>query len=180
MRTVHSFGLVLLELEKICTRDAGVYVCKAKNPGGQAESRFELKVEEASGLDGQVPQFTSKLEPSLDLKDGDSVHLLCTFVPKNDQNMAVTWTKDGEPLPFSSRIKALADFGTAILDIAGVDSKDSGVYACSIKNKYGEDVTLTKLECTGKSEVVSQSFHPNTLEALTEKFQVSGKLPGIQ
>ena len=70
------------------------------------------------------------------LVDGDSVHWQCSITPVNDPEMNISWTFNGEPLPQSSRLKTISDFGFVTLDICGVDSKDSGEYVCTATNRY--------------------------------------------
>lgn len=71
----------------------------------------------------------------LSLRDGQSVHLQAGLVPANDPTLQVEWTFNGKPLPQSSRVKTVCDFGHVMLDIAGVDSRDSGEYICRAFNK---------------------------------------------
>ena len=70
------------------------------------------------------------------LTDGESVHCQCSFTPINDPDLRVIWKKDGKEISNSNRLKTVADFGFASLDISNVDSRDSGKYSCVIKNLY--------------------------------------------
>lgn len=74
-------------------------------------------------------------QDELDLVDGDSVHWQCSITPANDPEMSIEWTFDGKPLPQSSRLKTISDFGFVTLDICGVDSRDSGEYICKATNR---------------------------------------------
>ena len=64
LKTVHSFGMVILEVEKVTTSDAGKYSCTAKNPFGEATSTVILSCAE-KGIIKQAPKFTSHLIVSL-------------------------------------------------------------------------------------------------------------------
>jgi len=75
------------------------------------------------------------LQDILNLRDGQSVHLQASLVPVHDQNLCVEWKFNGKPLPNSSRIKTVCDFGYVMLDIAAADSRDSGEYTCRAYNK---------------------------------------------
>ena len=57
------------------------------------------------------------------------------MTPTNDPDLKIDWKFNGNPLPNSSRIKTVSDFGFVMLDIASVDSKDSGEYICTATNK---------------------------------------------
>ena len=71
----------------------------------------------------------------LNLKDGESVHLQVGLTPVHDPNLFVEWKFNGKPLPNSSRLKTVSDFGYVMLDIAAADSRDSGEYTCRAYNK---------------------------------------------
>lgn len=71
----------------------------------------------------------------LNLKDGMSAHFECNVLPKNDPELKIDWKFNGKPIPISSRIKTVADFGFVMLDISSVDSKDSGEYVCTASNR---------------------------------------------
>ena len=77
-----------------------------------------------------------KTQDTPDLVDGDSVHWQCTITPANDPELSIEWTFNGNPLPLSSRLKTISDFGFVTLDICGVDSRDSGEYICKATNRY--------------------------------------------
>ena len=64
-----------------------------------------------------------------------SVHFEGRVTPSDDTQLRVEWKFNGQPLPNSSRIKTVSDFGFVMLDIAAVDSRDSGEYICTAVNK---------------------------------------------
>lgn len=57
----------------------------------------------------------------------------------------------------------MSDFGFVVLDIAYVQSHDSGEYICKASNKFGEDFTRATLGCFGKSGVYLDSLQPDSL-----------------
>ena len=63
LKSVHSFGMVILEIEKLTVLDAGKYCCKAKNAFGEATSSVTLGCVEKGKL-GNAPKFTSQLTVS--------------------------------------------------------------------------------------------------------------------
>ena len=69
------------------------------------------------------------------LQDGMSAHFECAVTPVNDPDLRIDWKFNGQPLQNSSRIKTVSDFGYVMLDIAFVDSRDSGEYICTATNK---------------------------------------------
>lgn len=64
-----------------------------------------------------------------------SAHFECAVTPANDPDLNVDWKFNGQPLQNSSRIKTVSDFGFVMLDIASVDSRDSGEYICTATNR---------------------------------------------
>ena len=132
-KKVHSFGMVILDIGNVSTTDAGSYTCTATNKLGSASTSVKLDfVEEKSS---HCPKFEGKLEDHLELFDGQSVHLQCALSPVNDPDLKVEWLFNNKPMSHSSRLKTVADFGYVMLDIAGVDSQDTGKYTCRAWNK---------------------------------------------
>ena len=100
------------------------------------------------------------------LHDGMSAHFECQVTPANDPNLKVEWKFNGNPLPNSSRIKTVSDFGFVVLDIAGVDSRDSGEYICTATNQFGSDTARAVLHCEGRSGVIWDSLHPAAMQRI--------------
>lgn len=82
--------------------------------------------------------------------------------------MKVEWFHNGNPIRHSNRFKLVSDFGYVLLDIAYVQSHDSGEYVCRAWNKYGEDFTRATIECFGKGGVFYDSLQPQSLERIRE------------
>ncbi len=178
-----AFGMCVFELKSLRESDFGEYTCVATNKHGTAQSSFRLT--QTGSVDVNVPRFTSQLKDVVDLVDGRSVHLECSYVPVNDPRLEVEWTVDGKPLFNSSRIKVVSDFGFAMLDISSADSKDSGTYTCTIRNKlvypynqqvarrivhhkityrFGQDTTSSQLRCEGSSGVFYEPLKTQALQ----------------
>ena len=132
-KRIHSFGIIIFEIGNVSSTDAGTYSCNATNKFGSATCSMNLSFQEEKS--SHCPKFTDDLEDQLNLKDGESVHLECALEPINDPDLKVAWLFNDEPLPNSSRIKSVADFGYVMLDISGVDSRDTGKYTCRAWNK---------------------------------------------
>ena len=132
-KRIHSFGIVIFEIGNVSSTDAGSYSCIATNKFGSATSSMNLSFQEEKS--SHCPKFVEQLEDKLNLKDGESVHMQCALEPINDPDLKVSWFFNDEPLPNSSRIKSVADFGYVMLDISGVDSRDTGKYTCRAWNK---------------------------------------------
>ena len=60
LKTVHSFGMVILEIEKMSFCDAGTYSCQAKNAFGEAIASVVLGCVDKE-MPEQVPKFTTHL-----------------------------------------------------------------------------------------------------------------------
>lgn len=59
-RTVHAFGMVVLEILGTKIEDSGTYTCRATNKWGRAEISVELECIDKSK--GQKPQFTTQIQ----------------------------------------------------------------------------------------------------------------------
>jgi hypothetical protein len=109
-RTVHAFGMVVLEIIGTKVEDSGIYTCRYKlimffipdgphliyllflldratNKWGVAEISVTLECVDMSS--GQKPEFTSQIQSLEGLKDGQSAHFECTLVPVGDPNLKV-------------------------------------------------------------------------------------------
>lgn len=175
VRTVYAFGMVVLEILGTKIEDSGNYTCKATNKWGSAEISVQLECVDKSA--GQKPRFTTQIQNLEGLKDGQSAHFECTLVPVNDPELKVEWFHNGKPLRHSNRIKPVSDFGYVLLDIAYVQSHDSGEYVCRASNKYGEDSTRATLKCTGKGGVYLESLQPDSLARIRELESQAGMKP---
>lgn len=176
-KTVYAFGMVVLEIIGTKIEDSGTYTCRATNNFGTAEISTNLTCVER--LAGQPPKFTTQIQNLAGLKDGQSAHFECTLVPVNDPDLKVEWYHNGKPIRHSTRIKPVADFGYVLLDIAYVQSHDSGEYVCRAYNKYGEDFTRATIECFGKSGVFYDSLQPQSLERIRELESLGLQQPAV-
>jgi len=147
IRTVCSFGMCVIEIEGVKLLDEGTYTCHAKNDYGEDSASFTIGVKEYSR--GRPPKFTKQLIPLDNLRDHDSAHFEATLVPVGDPDLTVEWLKDGKPLPLSSRVKTVYDFGFVSLDLSDVNELDTGEYECRAKNKFGSDRVRAFLRCIG-------------------------------
>lgn len=174
-RTVYAFGMVVLEILGTKIEDSGTYSCRATNKWGKAEISVTLECVDKS--QGQKPRFTTQIQSLEGLKDGQSAHFECTLVPVGDPLMKVEWFHNGQPMRHSNRIKPVSDFGYVLLDIAYVQSHDSGEYICKASNKYGEDYTRATIKCFGKSGVFLDSLQPDSLAKIRELEGQFGQQP---
>lgn len=166
IRTVHAFGMVVLEILGTVLEDSGRYTCRATNKWGKAEVTVDLECTDKTK--GQRPQFTTQLQSLTNLKEGNSVHLECHLVPVGDPDMKVEWYRNSQPLRDSSRIKTLSDFGYVVMDISFVHAEDSGDYVCVATNKYGSDATKCTLQCAGTGKIFRDSLQPQSLDRIAE------------
>ncbi|KAI5701651.1 hypothetical protein M8J75_011738 [Diaphorina citri] len=178
IRTVHAFGMVVLEILGTKIEDTGVYTCRATNKWGQAEISVNLECVDKSK--GQPPKFTSHIKSLEGLKDGDSAHFECTLTPVNDPELKVEWFHNGKPIFHKNRVKMVSDFGFVVMDIAYVQSHDSGEYVCRAWNKYGEDFTRATIKCFGKGGVYLDSLQPESLARIRELENAQGQQPVAQ
>lgn len=127
--------MVIFEMKELRQTDSGTYRCVATNKLGKAEKTFTMQVQ-ASRSQGQKARFTSKFQSLVETRDGEPLHLDCSYEPKNDATLQMEWRKDGKIINNSSRMKTLSDFGFVTLDFLRVETEDTGEYTCTISNKY--------------------------------------------
>lgn len=110
-----------------------------------------------------MPVFIEPLSAPIECAEGDRVHFTARYEPINDNKLMVQWYLDGRPLRTSSRVKTINDFGIVVLEISPSYPEDSGEYTCRAVNNVGEAVTSTKLTCTPKEGIISQSQLPERM-----------------
>jgi titin len=111
----------------VTANDQGVYVCRATNALGQAETNAQVEVitrnnvvteteheaamsqisyletvktgraSEEEQAVRQPPNFTKPLK-DMEVSEGKNVHLEARLMPTGDSTMKVEWTVDGRPL----------------------------------------------------------------------------------
>ncbi|VDN40727.1 unnamed protein product [Gongylonema pulchrum] len=84
----------------------------------------------------EMPNFHTELR-SMEVFDGQPVHLEAKFSPANDPNLKITWLFNGKPLKSSDRIRISSDFGFVTLDIFEITFQDAGNYTCQVTNEIG-------------------------------------------
>uniref|UniRef100_F1L6B7 Disorganized muscle protein 1 n=1 Tax=Ascaris suum TaxID=6253 RepID=F1L6B7_ASCSU len=128
-------------------KDAGQFVCTAKNESGKLTATFTVKFEVPQG----APTFTRKPQILQKTSDSGDPAIMFDIGFQADQNPEVIWLNPkGKKMKESSRIKfSLTPDGgantfTAQLELKNYKAKDSGTYTCNIKNEAGEaNVELT-------------------------------------
>jgi len=130
-----------LEIKIIAKEDVAQYVCKAVNIHGEATSICLLKFQDEE----QAPIVKKKLPESLLIEEGNP---LCLTVKVDGEPMPrVLWSKDGEPIEQSDRIKVVKKpEGVVILTIDNANLQDSGQYEAKAINSKGEASSASQVK----------------------------------
>ncbi|CDW54858.1 DUF1136 and I-set and Ig 2 domain containing prot ein [Trichuris trichiura] len=192
----NDFGYVYLKIAGCTIHDSGVYLCKASNLCAEATTTASLgvigggniqlesqhptsyqKVQELEGLDKfprkeipeieyEKPTFVELLHGVEEVAEGESASLACQVKPADDANLIVEWLLNNQPLPNSSRIQKLHEFGYVALDIVPLLVSDTGIYTCKIRNKSGEASSSASLKVIGSESLLLQSQHPSSWQKI--------------
>nr|CAD2132871.1 unnamed protein product [Meloidogyne enterolobii] len=159
------------EIEK----DAGQFVCTAKNESGKLTATFSVKFEVPQG----APTFTRKPQILQKTSDSGDPAIVFDIGFQADQNPEVIWLNPkSKKMKESSRIKfgltpdGGANTYTAQLELKNYKAKDSGTYTCNIKNDAGEANVELTLNIEGDiKEEINESFmaeidRPTTVDDL--------------
>ena len=166
--------------------DQGIYVCRATNALGQAEtnaqvevivrnnvvteSEHEASMAQISYLESdkpgqhvqeeqavrQPPNFSKPLR-DVEVMEGQNVHLEARLLPTGDSTMKLEWTMDGRPLKTGHKFRPAYDFDYVALDLLQVYPEESGLYKCVARNAYGQAETSARVKVAGKPQVRSSS-----------------------
>ncbi|XP_074450076.1 coiled-coil domain-containing protein 141 isoform X5 [Larus michahellis] len=135
-----------LFIQKVCDKDAGLYVVRAKNLNGTISSSAILHVK----VQGIQPNFIHKFEHTT-LQEGEDLILHCTIHGKPKPN--VSWMKDDiQVVPGDISIEKLGD--TYYLLKRNVVLADSGKYICVASNEIG------KAHCSAFVTVIEKNKPP--------------------
>uniref|UniRef100_A0A915EP97 Ig-like domain-containing protein n=1 Tax=Ditylenchus dipsaci TaxID=166011 RepID=A0A915EP97_9BILA len=151
----HEYYAALEIVEPKKEKDAGQFVCTAKNESGKLTATFSVKFEVPQG----APTFTRKPQILQKTSDSGDPAIVFDIGFQADQNPEVIWLNPkGKKMKESSRIKfALTPDGgantfTAQLELKNYKAKDSGTYTCNIKNEAGEANVELTLNIEGDDE----------------------------
>lgn len=123
--------------------------------GEQSVQRIEQMINQMPSRPGEeperpiAPKFVTHIKDLLNKVEGDTAHLECRLEPTDDPDLIVEWYLNDQPLVTGSRMHMIHDFGFVVLDIDWLFPRDSGVYKCVAKNKYGTDTTQATINVKG-------------------------------
>ncbi|CAI5451947.1 unnamed protein product [Caenorhabditis angaria] len=144
--------------------DSGKYRCVVTNNYGFAETECIVTVEDATKF--IAPVVLSPLQDSTAII-GHGLILECKFdgfpIPE------FTWTKDGERVSTTRRIRQSQDNGICKLSILNCESEDTGVYVCSASNVAGVDSTSSMIMIAKTSGSDSHLVVAHPIEEKSEK-----------
>ncbi|KHJ98154.1 immunoglobulin I-set domain protein [Oesophagostomum dentatum] len=128
-------------------KDAGQFICTAKNDSGKLTATFTVKFEVPQG----APTFTRKPQILQVTSDSGDPAIVFDIGYQADRNPEVMWINPkGKKMKESTRIRFFTtpdgpnNTFTAKLELKNYKAKDSGTYTCNIKNEAGEaNVELT-------------------------------------
>ncbi|XP_071120619.1 twitchin-like isoform X18 [Mytilus edulis] len=135
-------GRHTLTIDSCIIDDDGNYVCKAKNPGGQASSRTSVQVTENRPVKSSTPPQIKSSSPRPDfiehpagvsLEDGDKA----TLESRISGNPEVEWYRGHELIKDSADFQYHKEGDMFKLIIAEVFPEDTGIYKCVAKNSSG-------------------------------------------
>ncbi|XP_074685355.1 coiled-coil domain-containing protein 141 isoform X3 [Strix aluco] len=135
-----------LFIQKVCDKDAGLYVVRAKNLNGTISSSAILHVK----VQGKQPNFIQKFGHTT-LQEGEDLILHCTIHGKPKPH--VRWTKDDiQVVSGDISIEKLGD--TYYLLKRNVVLADTGKYICVASNEVG------KADCSAFVTVIEKNKTP--------------------
>ncbi|VDL70373.1 unnamed protein product [Nippostrongylus brasiliensis] len=128
-------------------KDAGQFICTAKNDSGKLTATFTVKFEVPQG----APTFTRKPQILQVTSESGDPAIVFDIGYQADRNPEVMWINPkGKKMKESTRIRFVTtpdgpnNTFTAKLELKNYKAKDSGTYTCNIKNEAGEaNVELT-------------------------------------
>nr|CDQ05422.1 BMA-KETN-1, isoform j [Brugia malayi] len=157
LSTVAENGYAALEINPVKMFDQGEYTIVAVNTLGEARQSAVVNIighrsalADASNVTlydrsqaskvatriAEMPNFHAELR-SMEVFDGQHVHLEAKFSPADDANVKIVWFFNGKPLKQSDNIQMSNGFGLVTLDIFNITLAEAGNYTCQLSNEVG-------------------------------------------
>ncbi|XP_047115601.1 uncharacterized protein LOC124795573, partial [Schistocerca piceifrons] len=187
----HS-GLATLEIFSAAPEDTGTYSCEASNEAGWASTSAELRVTDHLQPTPAPPTFTRAIRDSYRSSE-DELVLECRV--RSSPAPAVSWLKDGRPLPLAGSGAADADVdgrfsaseladGVCRLVVRAPSAHvDSGVYTCVARNELAEERVSANVVFPGRDqwpEGPADFRRPYFTSALSDHYVSSGATIALQ
>ncbi|KAG7455292.1 hypothetical protein MATL_G00255000 [Megalops atlanticus] len=141
-KMVEDGDVYRLTIYDLTLEDSGQYMCRAKNPVGEAYAAVTLKVALPAEMAERAPVFLAR-PVSTRIPLGEDVTFQCRVSAHPDANFE--WEKDGRYVGESNRIKITSDSEGSSLRIKCVRSLDSGTYTCRAQNSAGRSQAAAAL-----------------------------------
>lgn len=130
------------------------------------ESKFVEPQYHIEEISKSKPIFVQPLSDPKPVSEGKNIHLECRLEPMGDPTMRVEWFQNGRPVTVGSRFRTYYDFGFVALDIVHSTVLDSGEYTVRATNHLGTAHTSACVRVIGKSDVVTETQHEQSLEQI--------------
>uniref|UniRef100_A0AC35GIM6 Ig-like domain-containing protein n=1 Tax=Panagrolaimus sp. PS1159 TaxID=55785 RepID=A0AC35GIM6_9BILA len=126
--------------------------------------------EEAPEADKQAPYFVKPLGDgqTLEANESDNVYLEAQIGPTDDNTITYEWLLNDQPIMQAHRFVTSYDFGFAALNILYIYPEDSGTYTLVVRNAAGEARSSIDIQCGGKDSMLTDTFHPSSIQRITE------------
>ncbi|OZC07058.1 hypothetical protein X798_05950 [Onchocerca flexuosa] len=157
LSTVTENGYAALEINPVKVFDKGEYTIVAVNTLGEARQSATVNVighrsaladasnvtlydrsqiDKTAARIAEMPNFHTELR-SMEVFDGQHVHLEAKFSPADDPNIKIMWFFNRKPLNQSDNVRMSNQFGLVTLDILNITPAEAGSYTCQLANEVG-------------------------------------------
>ncbi|VDM28542.1 unnamed protein product [Toxocara canis] len=118
----------------------------------------------------EMPNFHADLR-SMEVFDGQNVHLEAKLTPVNDPKLTVVWLLNGKPVAQSNRVKVSHELGFVTLDIIGITPAEAGTYVCRASNEVGTAESVATILVQPRVEVANRQEVVDVEDAREMKYR---------
>lgn len=136
-------GLCTLSIDETLTEDSAIFICKASNGVGCAETKCRLVVTEQDEANILIPPNFIRLLESCAVVQGSPFELRCKV--EGNPLPTVQWFRNTDCIDHTHQHGVTYNNGEAILRFDNVRLNDDAVYTCKASNMIGFDQTSAKL-----------------------------------
>ncbi|KAK8383211.1 hypothetical protein O3P69_011607 [Scylla paramamosain] len=179
-KTSYEEGVCTLTIEETFTEDSALFICRAVNGAGIAETSATLTVKEAEPVEVlSPPTFTHRLEDT-STQEGSSFQLEATV--EGNPLPTVSWSKNGTCIDESPDYVITFNNGECLLRFEEVFLEDEADYTCRATNDLGEDTTKARLTVTAMEVTERPKFTmplSNVMARAGQKFKLECQVTGL-
>lgn len=141
-------GICILIIDETLLDDSAVFICKATNSLGEAQTKTRLFVKEVDHNNIMVPPHFTKYLQNCSIPEASSLFIDCLV--EGNPLPTVQWFKNGDCIDHSPKYAITYNNGEAVINFDEINRDDEAVYTCKASNPLGDVQCSATLHVMGE------------------------------